>query len=1068
MKNLERKTSGWFGGLGLRGKLVVIMLLVGMLPFLASALIDQFQAGKALESRADDQLASIREMKKNQIANYLDERQGDMEVLSNLVASLRAEALRKLSAIQTIKIQSMQRYFEKRRADVEVVRHSLTTISAIQELQESFKEEGSRVGGSLWNGYKEKYGSWYSAFTGEHGYYDVFLISTDGDILFTVKEESDLGQNVVNGGLRNSGLGELFARVMKERQTVLADYAPYAPYNNDQAMFIGGPIQDESGRVIGVAAMQLSKEELNKIVNQREGLTSTFESYLVGDAKNPTYHSDRTVKEGRIGEPHDTPDTRLALAGKSGHLKKIGTTGVLEISVYGPVEIPGLNWGLITNGSLAEVIVPKEEGQPEDLMQQYQKAYGYYDIFLIAPTGLVFYTVKQESDYLSNMLNGKYSDSNLGRLIQQVVKTKRAGMVDYKRYAASNNEPAAFFAAPVLDPQGQLAMIVATQLADTDIQAILSETTGLGDTGEAFLVGEDYLARSDSRLGLKLLESELNATIVKEGFRQDVAVTEQSVDYRGEEILATSVKLGLPKLLDGVDFDWLLEAKIDKSEALAAVTNLRLQAVGIGFFILIVIAFVAWFVGGGFAKPIVAIADVVREVAANRDLTLKVESTTSDEIGQMANEFNEMLVELNAAFSEVQTVSQAVASNAENVSGRASANRDRAEVEAQQSEKTRELLQTMGATAAQVAEGAKAQQESALRSQQTIAELLQSMDTVSDAVIKQSEEAETATDRVGAMGETGARVVATSNEQGKMVMQVTASMNEITVAVRNMTQAVDAATDQGQAALEAAQDGRSAVENTVAGMRAIAESSGQISEIIGVITEIAEQTNLLALNAAIEAARAGAHGKGFAVVADEVGKLAQRSSEAAKEITQLIKDSSASVEAGTRYSEELQDALSKIDASGRNNMRSIEEIAQVAQVVEGDIQSVQALVQELNKLAEQISQMAGEQGARRQAAEKALASMVQQSQIISALVSEASAGSSAIDSEMREIVQRTDQLNEMVAAQGQRSQNAVRIAQQSFEGAQKTVEGAGVVVSITDELMDASERLRHQVEQFKL
>ncbi|MCI5118007.1 MAG: hypothetical protein D3913_08615, partial [Candidatus Electrothrix sp. LOE1_4_5] len=228
MKNLERKTSGWFGGLGLRGKLVVIMLLVGMLPFLASALIDQFQAGKALESRADDQLASIREMKKNQIANYLEERQGDMGVLSNLVASLRAEALRKLNAIQTIKIQSLQRYFEKRRADVEVVRHSLTTISAIQELQESFKEEGSRVGGSLWNGYKEKYGSWYSAFTGEHGYYDVFLISTDGDILFTVKEESDLGQNVVNGGLRNSGLGELFARVMKERQTVLADYAPYA------------------------------------------------------------------------------------------------------------------------------------------------------------------------------------------------------------------------------------------------------------------------------------------------------------------------------------------------------------------------------------------------------------------------------------------------------------------------------------------------------------------------------------------------------------------------------------------------------------------------------------------------------------------------------------------------------------------------------------------------------------------------------------------------------------------------------------------------------------------------
>ncbi|CAK8718440.1 Methyl-accepting chemotaxis protein [Candidatus Electrothrix gigas] len=1067
MNKMKRTSSkkGW----GLRGKLVLLLLLVGIIPFLANTIIDQLESADALTDRAVAQLESIREIKKQQIAGYLKERTGDMEVLGNLVGSLRAEALRKLSAIETTKIQAVQRYFGKRMADTEMLATSLSTINALQEFTEAMREEGGRVGGSLWNGYKEKYGPWYKKFSEEHGYYDLFLISHEGDIIYTVAGESDLGQNLVRGSLRDSGLGKLFSKVMKKEQRVIEDYSPYAPSNNQQAAFIGGPVRNENGKVIGVAAMQLSTDEINSIVNQREGLTSTFESYMVGDLDNPKLHSNRTVKEGKIGDPHDTPDTRLALSGKSGSLHKIGTTGAFELSVYSPIVLPSLNWGMITNGSLAEVIVPKEKGQTEDLMQRYQRAYGYYDIFLIDPTGYVFYTVEQESDYQTNMLTGKYSNSNLGRLIQQVVSTKKSAMSDYERYAPSKNEPAAFFAAPVLDATGELVMIVATQLPDTQVQAVLNETTGLGNTGETFLVGfEDFIPRSSSRKGLKLLQDQaLKTELIDATAAGNKAQWRRAPDYVGDEIFGAAVPLNLKQDLD-TDFDWILIAKIDTEEALEAVTTIRNRAILLGIILIAVIAIVAWFIGGAVARPIVAIADVVREVAANRDLTLNVETTSTDEVGEMADEFNKMLIELNAAFSEVQTVSQAVASNADNVAGRASANRDRAEVEAQQSEKTRELLQTMGATAAQVAEGAKAQQESALRSQQTIAELLQSMDTVSDAVIKQSEEAETATDRVGAMGETGARVVATSNEQGKMVMQVTASMNEITVAVRNMTQAVDAATDQGQAALEAAQDGRSAVENTVAGMRAIAESSGQISEIIGVITEIAEQTNLLALNAAIEAARAGAHGKGFAVVADEVGKLAQRSSEAAKEITQLIKDSSASVEAGTRYSEELQDALSKIDASGRNNMRSIEEIAQVAQVVEGDIQSVQALVQELNKLAEQISQMAGEQGARRQAAEKALASMVQQSQIISALVSEASAGSSAIDSEMREIVQRTDQLNEMVAAQGQRSQNAVRIAQQSFEGAQKTVEGAGVVVSITDELMDASERLRHQVEQFKL
>ncbi len=711
-----------FSHMKLGTRLIIFFLAVGLIPFAVIGGTALYKSSNALSEQSFSQLKGMRAVKKAQIERFFFERKGDLGVLVETVEALRKEAFAKLTAIREIKKNQVEGYFGERLVDVSILSSNNTVKDALLALNNAYITEGEKIGGFQWNTEVGTYGDWLNEYNEKYGYYDLFLISKSGDVVYTAARESDLGENLVTGTLKDSPLGKLFAKAVKG--VSIQDFAPYAPSAGEPASFVGAPVRSKGGAVIGVVALQISLGSINKIMTERSGLGKTGETYLIGSDKlmrsdsflDPVNHTVKASFKNPAKGGVDTEAATEALSGKTGADVIIDYNNNPVLSAFTPLKIGDLTWGLIAEIDVAEAFSPVDDSGKE-YYAKYVEMYGYYDLFLINPDGYIFYTAAKEADYQTNIVNGKYSSSGLGQLTRKVLETRQFGMADFTSYAPSNDEPAAFIAQPVVH-NGETELIVALQLSLEAINAIMQEREGMGQTGETYLVGPDKLMRSDSFLDpvnhtvKASFANPSQGSVDTEAARESLSGSSGSriiIDYNGNPVLSafTPVKV--------FDSTWALIAEKDEWEAFASVTDLE-WVIGIVAIIgLVLILGVAILVARSISLPInLIIADLYEGSRQVTDASGQI-SGSSQSLAEGATEQAASIEETSASLEEMTSMTRQNADNAGQANTLSITARDRAEEGSHAMEKMIEAMKAINKSSEEISKIIKVIEEIAFQ-----------------------------------------------------------------------------------------------------------------------------------------------------------------------------------------------------------------------------------------------------------------------------------------------------------------------------------------------------------------
>ncbi len=296
--------------------------------------------------------------------------------------------------------------------------------------------------------------------------------------------------------------------------------------------------------------------------------------------------------------------------------------------------------------------------------------FGFYDLFLIdLELGDIVYSAYKETDFATNLYSGPYKESNLAELARKLRSNSdinKASFTDFENYRPSYGAPAAFVGIPITEGATAVGALV-LQLPVGEINKIMTgnnswKTDGLGNSGETYLVGEDFLMRSISRFYLEdtigytkaLVDLGVEKEEVDKMYRIGTTILHQRVktegvtealagknetkvieDYRFTPVLSSYAPLNIR------DLNWVILSEIDEAEANIPINNFKKKVFIALCIIILLVTFLAMYLASRFVQPIEKLSEGVRRLNVG-DYSQEIVIQSQDEFGELASSFNEM------------------------------------------------------------------------------------------------------------------------------------------------------------------------------------------------------------------------------------------------------------------------------------------------------------------------------------------------------------------------------------------------------------------------------------------